>query len=420
MESFLQEPIKVPFDHLYPDPNNPRLGLPEVPGYGNVEALFDEDTRTRVMSVLGEGAYGADELVQAIIGQGWMPIDNIITWNHPSDGTDRHVVVEGNRRLISLWRIRTSELEKHRRRLRRIEQKAQSYPIEELRAQRDLVKRLEQVKSDTDQLLVVPVDAPSIAELHRKLPRVLAVRHINGAKDWGNYARDLWLLNRYQHLFSDKHGGDSRAFWDNQLVQQVANEASQTPTMTKRQLKAASWFGHFRAAWEDDLPDEKPFVKEDYYLFEIISRKPWVRQQLDIGEDDFSISPEREAVLFEWIFKLPRGRNADENPNVFYRHQNVMMWDDMNKYDQKHGTSFAAEFDVTDPSSARTMHEVEPEWLSHKAKRRPQAIIDDLLARLNELTAEKLATEGTALRAQLKQLHARTELFIKMIDATES
>src|SRR5688572_888239 len=98
MEKYLRKSIDVPFEDLYPDPNNPRLAIDDTPGYHDGSALFDSTLRDDIMTVLGEAAYETDDLVQAIIGQGWMPIDNIITWDHPTDGTDRHVVVEGNRR----------------------------------------------------------------------------------------------------------------------------------------------------------------------------------------------------------------------------------------------------------------------------------------------------------------------------------
>lgn len=420
MENYLRKSMNVPFEDLYPDPNNPRLALDETPGYEDADQLFDPAMRTRIMTVLGETAYETDALVQAIIGQGWMPIDNIITWDHPGDGHDRHVVVEGNRRLVSLAKIRTVELEKQVKKLERMEKKASTYPAEELKAQRELVAHIRQIKADTDQLTVVPVDADSVEQLLSKLPRVLAVRHINGAKDWGNYAQDLWLLARYEQLFGDKHGAGVGGFWDADVMATVAAEASLSATTTKRQLKAASWFGHFKAEFEDELPEGEAFSKTDYYLFELISRKPWIRTQLGLGEDDRAISAESEQVLFDWIFKLPRGRTADDNPNVFFRHENIKVWDDMHKYDQINGTDFAAEFNVSDPDSARPMAEVEAEWLSHKAKRKPQAIIDDLLKRLSELTAERLATEGTALRAQLERLRDQAGVFIKMIDSTEA
>ena len=40
------------------------------------------------------------------------------------------------------------------------------------------------------------------------------------------------------------------------------------------------------------------------------------------------------------------------------------------------------------------MHELEATYLTHKAQRKPHAVIDDLLQRLTELTAEQLEDEG--------------------------
>ncbi|GGO13383.1 hypothetical protein [Micromonospora parathelypteridis] len=419
MENYLRGSIMVPIDQLYPDPNNPRLALPDAPGYEDPGQLFDSNTRRQIFEELGTGAYDVDTLVQAILGQGWMPIDNIIVWHHPKD-SDRCVVVEGNRRRLALERIRTTELDKARRKLERMLKRASTYPKATIDEQREFVVRLERIVKDTNELQVLPIDADSVEELEHKLPRVLAVRHITGAKEWGNYAEDVWLLNRYHQLFVDKHGEQADPFWDSSVIGRVSDEASLSATRAKRQLKAASWFSHFRAEWEENLPDGEEFGKTDYYLFENISRKPWVRQQLGISEDDLSIPPDGEDVLFKWIFRHPRGRTADDNPNVFYRHENVLLWDQLKRYDEKQGTAFAARFDVTNPDDAPTMQEVEAEYLAHKAGRKPNAVIDELLRRLSELTAEKLATEGQILRAQLVQLRDQADMFLKMIDAAEA
>jgi LmbE family N-acetylglucosaminyl deacetylase len=419
VESYLRAPITVSIDQLYPDPNNPRLALEDAPGYSDAGPLFDGDTRARIFDELGRDAYSVDSLVQAIVGQGWMPIDNIIVWHHPSVG-DRYVVVEGNRRRVALEHIRTTEAEKARRKLERMERRASSYPKAEIDTQKEVVARLERVVKDTNNLQVLPIDADSVEELEHKLPRVLAVRHITGAKEWGNYAEDIWLLNRYYQLFTDKHGDRMDPFWDPSVIGRVSDEASLSTTRAKRQLKAASWFSRFRANWEDQLPEGEEFSKTDYYLFENISRKPWLRLQFGISEEDLTIPVGAEEVLFKWVFRHPRGRTADENPNVFYRHENVLLWDQMKRYDDKHGTGFAGRFDVSNPEDAPTMQEVEAEYLAHKAGRKPSAIIDDLLQRLNDITADKLATEGEILRAQLVQLRDQADMFIKMIDAAEA
>lgn len=417
METYLRKAIAVPIDTLWPDPNNPRLALPDPPGYADPDQLFSDEVRKEIFDDLGEDAYNVDELVGAIVGQGWMPIDNIIVWQHPQDG-DRYVVVEGNRRRLALERIRTEQLAKEKRKLERMEGNAATYPKTELEEQAELVQRLETVVADTEHLPVVPIAADSVEELQNKLPRILAVRHITGAKEWGNYAEDLYLLQRYIHLFEDEHPGAGLS-WDDLLMRRVASEASLGPTNAKRKIKAANWFGHFRREWEDELPDGEEFQKTDYYLFEQITRRPWVRQKLGVADDAMTVPDETEAALFEWAFKLPRGRTRDDNPNKFFRHENITLWDQMAKYDQDNGTSFALRFDVDNPEDAPTMAELEATYLTHKAQRKPHAVIDDLLQRLSELTAEQLASEGRVFRVQLEQLRDQAEKFLKMIEATE-
>lgn len=408
----------VPLDQLWPDPNNPRLAVTDAPGYESPAALFDDRMRERIFDKLRDDAHTVDDLVAAIVGQGWMPIDNIIVWRHPSDG-DRFVVVEGNRRRLALERIRVERLPKEERKLARMRDKASTYPKNQLEDQARLVQRLETIVADTETLPVLPIAAETIEELQAKLPRILAVRHITGAKEWGNYAEDLYLLQRYLHLFEDRHPGAALS-WEDSLIQQIADEASLGITKARRQVKAASWFSHFRAEWEEELPDDEEFDRQDYYLFEQIARKPWLREKFGVSDDASALSEETEKALFEWVFKLPRGRNASENPNTFFRHENLTLWDQMAKYDQEHSTSFALRFDVENPQEAPTMREVEAAYLTHKAQRKPHAVIDDLLQRLADLTAEQLATEGQVFRAQLERLRDQAERFLKMIDAAES
>jgi hypothetical protein len=339
--------------------------------------------------------YDVDSLVTAIIGQGWMPIDNIVVWSHP-DRPDSHVVVEGNTRTAALRQIRGPMLDRETKKLKRMEGgKAKSYAEHDIRDQQALVRRLKQIVLDTEQLAVVPLAAATVDELKRKLPRVLAVRHITGAKEWGNYAEDLWLLQRYHHLYEDKDPGAAMA-WDQDLIKTVADEASLKPLDAKRKLKAASAFSHFKSEYEDRLPEGEEFARTDYYLFENIVKKPFLRDNLGLGEDALHLSSEGEDVLLEWIFRLPRPSRAEDNENIFYRHENVLVWDQMKRYDEKHGTGFASRFDVSDYKNVPTFWEVEAEWAAHKARKKPQAVIDDLLRRLEELPASALISEGSS------------------------
>jgi len=418
MINYLREPLVVSIDDLYPDPNNPRLAWEEATGYEDADSLFNDETRRLIVEQLSDNAFDVTGLVEAIIGQGWMPIDNILVWKHPSH--EGYVVVEGNRRRVALERIRTNELERARKKLERMEGKSSTFPKSQIDSQKDLVQRIERIVAETTNLTVVPLDATTAEELEKKLPRVLAVRHITGAKEWGNFAEDLWLLKRYEQLFEDVHGPRADKFWDDALTGHVADEASLTATKARRQLKSASWFSHFRAEWEGELPDNEEFNKTDYYLFENIAKKPWIRSQLGVSDNALSIPPEGEEVLFKWVFRHPRGKTADDNPNVFYRHENILVWDRIKKYDDDNGTSFASRFDVQDPDSAPTMHEVEADYLAHKARRKPHAVLEDLIRRLDEFSAEKLANEGMNFKIQLRRINDITGKYLKMVAAAES
>jgi hypothetical protein len=415
MEIFLEQPIRVPFSSIYLDPNNPRLGLDEAPGYENRAALFDPELQTQTEESLRR-VYDVDSLATAIIGQGWMPIDNIVVWTYPEQES-LHIVVEGNTRTLALRQIRGPILERETKKLKRMEEgRTTGYAEHDVREQQGLVRRLNQIVLDTNDITVVPLAAHTVEELKRKLPRVLAVRHITGAKEWGNYAEDLWLLQRYHDLFEEKHPGSKTLFWDPDLIKGVATEASLKQLDAKRKLRAASAFSHFKAEYEDRLPEEEEFSRQDYYLFENIAKKPFLRDQLGFGEDELHLSSDGEDVLFEWIFKGPRPTRAEDNENVFYRHENVLVWDQMKRYDEKHGTGFASRFDVSDYKNVPTFREVEAEWAAHKARKKPQAVIDELLRRLEELPAAALLTEGEFLRAQLERLHSVSGKYLRLMD----
>lgn len=417
MEVFLNKPFTIPFSDVYLDPNNPRLAAEDAPGYDDPDALFDADRQERIAQQLSE-VYNPESLVGAIISQGWMPIDNIVVWKHP-DHPNGSVVVEGNTRILALRAIRT-RVEVERKRLDRMEKgEGKKYAPHDIKAQRSKVEQLNTIIKDTESLHVVPLNAGTVEELLEKLPRVLAVRHITGAKGWGNYAEDLWLLQRYTDLFETQFPGKPMR-WESTLIERVGAEASLSTLKTKRQLLSASAYSHFRGAFEDELPHDEQFQPGDYYLFENLVKKPFLRDQFGFGTDELHLQPTMEAVLFEWIFKLPRGHTADENPNKFYRHENVLVWDQMKRYDDKHRTGFALRFDVTDPDNVPTMRGVEADYLAHKARRKPQEILDELIRRLSEIPAESLRTEGEFLKGQLKRLRDQCDQFVDMIEAAEA
>src|SRR5215510_4703351 len=100
MENFLRDPIKVPFDSLFLDPNNPRLAREDHPGYEHPAKLFEPKLQKELEGIV-RNEHDVEGLLTAIITQGWMPIDAIVVWKYPRDGAN-YIVMEGNRRTVAL------------------------------------------------------------------------------------------------------------------------------------------------------------------------------------------------------------------------------------------------------------------------------------------------------------------------------
>ncbi|MBJ6146309.1 hypothetical protein [Hymenobacter sp. BT559] len=416
MHHLISKPTEVPFSSLYLDGNNPRLALDEQPGYYNPADLFNSDLQLQLQEEV-EKLYDVDALQLAIESQGWLNIDSIVIWRHP-DAPDKFVVVEGNTRIVALRRIR-SRLEREREKLAKVKAGRKRYAPHDITNLEQLVANLEGIVADTDQLTVVTLNAKTVEELLDKLPRVLAVRHITGPKGWGNYAEDLWLLIRYEHLFQVVHSSEE-LYWDTPLIKRLALEAAISEVKARRQIWAASCFSHFKMRFEDALPGDEEFAPSDYYLFENIVKKPWLREQFGLTERAVHLAEDREEVLMKWVFRAERGRKGDDNPNVFYRHENVLLWEQMKRYDDAHSTGFAKLFNVDDPDSAPRMEEVEAQWRSHKASRQPGDIIEQLLQQLDRLTADALLSEGDFLFRQLSKLHERSGRIVSMMKVGKS
>lgn len=414
MEIYLKQSITVPFETLYLDPNNPRLAPENPPGYNDPATLFDSERQRELEKLVADKFDPDKSLEDAIIGQGWMPIDSVVVWTYPEDHS-RHIVVEGNRRIVALRRLR-QRLDDENGKLAKATSGRSRFAKHNTEELKGLIAALTRIAEDTENLTVVPIDADTIEELEWKLPRVLAVRHITGTKDWSSYAADIWLLERYTQFFEEHFPGDDLR-WEASLIRKVAGEASLAPPMAKRKLRAAACFSHFCQEYENRLPDGEEFGESDYYLFENIVRITFLRTQFSLGEDAVHIPEERESVLFQWTFTHPRGGRADDNDNVFYRHENVVVWNKIKNYDDKHGTAFARQLNVDEPDGVTTFRKIEVDYLQHKARRKPTDVIDGLLHQLEQLTVDNIVVEGGFLKAQLERLQHTTQTLLRMIDS---
>ena len=100
---YLRSPKDVDFHSLYLDVNNPRLApdLDDLSGYEDAGPLFDDAKQLKLQESIVNGNNAIKDLIDAILGQGWMAIDAIVVYQPPGN-PGKYVVVEGNRRLTAL------------------------------------------------------------------------------------------------------------------------------------------------------------------------------------------------------------------------------------------------------------------------------------------------------------------------------
>jgi hypothetical protein len=360
--------------------------------------------------------FDAGALEDAIIGQGWVPMDAVVVWRLPGK-RPAYVVVEGNRRTTALRRLR-KRLERERGVLAGMRAKKRGYTASDITGQERLVAKIEEIIRETDKLEVSVVDVRTPAELAEVLPRIMGVRHLAGVQQWPPYARGLYILGRYQEVFAARRPGEDLRL-DRDTVEAVAEEASLGETVTRRAIQATAAFSHFKRAYTDRLPPGEAFEDGDYYLFELLIKRPFLRKQFGFAETDLRVSEQGEEALFEWVFKEPRPNKAEDNANKFYRHENVILWDQMSRYDDKKGTSFALRFDAHDPAAAPEMRVVEADWRLHEARQNPVDVIERLIGELGRVPTEVLIDSAAALSEQLDELEKLVRRFKKIITAAQ-
>jgi hypothetical protein len=413
----LHEFRKVDFSKLYLDPNNPRTAPGDRPGYDDPDAIFPDPIQANLRERM-EALPEVGNLEPSIVSQGWIPMDAILVWEHPKQ-KGHFVVVEGNTRTVVLRRLR-ERLVKEKERLERMEKKPKGYAKHDLEAQRQIVSDLEKIVADTDKLEVLPIKADSASELEARLPQLHGVRHISGVAHWTPYATNLYLLARYRQLFEAKHGKDKDLELEDVLLDQLAKAVPKlTETEVRRNIQAASAFSHFKRMYEDRVPK---LTDQDQYFFSLILKHAHARKEFGFEKTDLHLKPEMEEVLFKWAFAKPRperggGDEEDENPNVFYKAENIRQWDAMRKYDIKKQTSFADQFSVDDPDSAPLFRKAEAEYLHHRAYVSPLDTIASLLEKLRELQVETLMSQASHLRPMIEEMINQGGIYLKMLDA---
>ena len=305
----LKPAVRVPFDRLYLDPNNPRLGATRQPGYEDTEKLFDERTQRKLEARMRKTYKALKDLVASIVNMGWMPVDAILVWEVPQ-APGHYIVVEGNARTTALRTIR----EEHAREQARLH-KARADKLLDPETQKELgdrVERLAAVIDATSALEVLPVAAPSAAELARTLPRLLGVRHISHAQQWKPQATNVYIYSLYRQLFHETYGPEEKLRLEEALLRETGGMVSLNSWKVRKSIQAAVAFARFRAVYEDRLPKGERFQETDQNYFLYLFEPGFAREQFGLTDSDLWLSRESEEVLFAWAFGKPRAGRGGE------------------------------------------------------------------------------------------------------------
>lgn len=392
MTALLEKPITVSLEQLFLDPNNPRLAREQRPGYAHPGEFMTPEAQAELQRQLRH-RYRLSGLVSTILSVGWLPVDAILVWQPPGL-PDRYLVVEGNTRVVALRTIRKSWEEETARLLRaqaRGDARAEALATQKL-------ARAEAVVRASERLEVQPVRAASPAELAERLPRLLGVRHLSHAQNWRAPAVNLYLLSLYREAFGEAHGGEPLRL-DDELLAQVAQSTAVSPWRARRGVQTANAFLHFKSRFSERLPAGEAFLEDDQGFFTRLLEPGHARDRFGVGERDLLLPPAGEEALFAWAFRLPRGQgDGSENRNVWRSADDVALWSRLARYDEEHHTAFAGWLDPERPETARSMAEVELEYLTHRGHQSPVDALRGLLDTLRRVQVETLRTRRDELR----------------------
>lgn len=407
--SELSDLREVEFDSLQLDPNNPRIAPRPAPGYTDENKLFDKDVQASLTQRVFD-AYNAEELEKTITSLGWAPVDPIIVWRHPAH-PEKNLVVEGNTRTSILRRARV-RLDESKRKLEKLKEGGRQSIIAEVERE---VKQLQSLVDDTKTLKVQCVLADTPEELKAKLPRLLGVRHVSGAKDWLPYATNVYISDIYEEMFLDAYPGEEVRLVE-PLIKAAAKIFSLSPDKARKRIQACSMFDHFKLDYEDKIKGAgNTLLDEDQYYFDQILQSNHARGQFDVDKDTLKLSEKAAEALFVWAFSKP-GKGKSNNENVFRKAEDMRVWQSLSKYDNENSTNFAAQLDVDDPSEAPTLKTLNNRRGNHEEQMSPIQTIGSLIETFEKLPASNLITQSDMLHPMLVQVRDAADRFLAMIE----
>lgn len=412
----LGKPIELALNDIALDPNNPRIAPKPAPGYDKPEAIFNAEIQEALVAQVYE-VYKAASLEASVIEQGWIPVDQILVWKHPSG--KGHIVVEGNTRVSLLKRL-PARLDTERKKLDRMVKA--SAPQSQTHQQNLLIAKIAQVIADTEVLTVYPVMAKDAAELRNKLPRLLGVRHVKPAQKWGPFATNLYMISLYEAAFYDLHGPDTPLRLEQSILDKIAAELPLKPDEIRKNIQAASAFSHFKANYDEKIEaaGNKLGAGDQYYFDNILANKH-ARDEFGFTDDRLHLTEEGEEALFKWAFSKPRKSTGDdrdaENENIFQKAEDIRLWQKVARYDAKtKTTNFARSLSIATPDDATPVWNLEKEAAAHREQNTPIKKLNDLLNGLRQMKLDTLLMQGEHLKPMLQEAIEQIGKYIKFIE----
>ena len=265
-------PQTIPLSQIYLDPNNPRFWTTERRPFIPDRRATEESVQARVEASLEP--HGILELRNSILRNGFLRMDRIVVRRLEKSG-DHYVVIEGNRRLAALRRLR-QEIDGDRI----AEEQITSEYLDELRLQTDSIEVLVYQGSDTADISWI----------------LQGIRHISGVRDWTPAQRAKLVVDQVDLGSSFRKAG------------QTFGLSSHAVGRLYRAYKAL-----MQMRVDDVYGDE---VRDDYFtLFEEAYRNSVVRQWLDWNEKNARFEEEQHLrIFYSWI--VPDPEDADHRRRI--------------------------------------------------------------------------------------------------------
>lgn len=254
------EELTVDFDNVFLDPNNPRFWqdsssklIPDV-------KIIDEKIQLKTYELMQ--SFGIDDLYVNILRNGFLPLDRIVV-RAISGHTDKYVVVEGNRRLTALRRLRKN--------------------IEDELVDEEGIDEahLDKIKNNTNSLKVLLYKG---SELHDISWLLQGIRHISGIRNWGPAQQARLVVDRV-----DNH-------------KMSFTEAGQQFGISPQ--KVGRLYRVFKALEQMKVDDEfQSKAKNEYFtLFEEVIRDKTVRDWLGWNVDlNKFCNTDHLRMFYAWI-----------------------------------------------------------------------------------------------------------------------